>query len=111
METQKVDMFLANMNGNFPQEKAVEIREALLKADDSKFVMVQGLAFKNPIVGLVLDGFLGCLGAEYFYIGKTGLGVAKLLTCGGAGIWSLINLFTIMKSVREYNYNKLMEVL
>ncbi len=40
--------------------------------------------------------FLGVLGADRFYRGFLGLGILKLLTCGGAGIWALIDLLIII---------------
>jgi TM2 domain-containing membrane protein YozV len=44
----------------------------------------------------LLSLFLGGLGVDRFYLGHTGLGVAKLLTCGGCGIWSLIDLILVL---------------
>ena len=36
-------------------------------------------------------------------LGDTGLGVGKLLTCGGLGIWTIIDWFMIMPATREKN--------
>ena len=44
-------------------------------------------------------------------IGDTGLGIGKLLTCGGIGIWALVDLFLIMGATREKNFSKFQQLL
>ena len=44
---------------------------------------------------LLLSFFTGTLGVNRFYLGYTSLGIAKLLTLGGCGIWALIDLIMI----------------
>lgn len=44
---------------------------------------------------LLLSIFVGSVGVDRFYVGQTGLGVAKLLTCGGCGIWHIIDIILI----------------
>jgi TM2 domain-containing membrane protein YozV len=51
---------------------------------------------KSWMVALLLSLLAGGFGADRFYLGYMGLGVAKLLTCGGCGIWSLIDLIMII---------------
>ncbi|MBB1243020.1 TM2 domain-containing protein [Streptomyces durbertensis] len=46
---------------------------------------------KSRIIAGVLQLFLGGLGVGRFYTGHIGIGVAQLLTCGGLGIWALID--------------------
>lgn len=50
---------------------------------------------KDYMTALLLSIFLGGLGIDRFYLGYTGLGIAKLLTLGGCGIWHLIDLILI----------------
>jgi TM2 domain-containing membrane protein YozV len=50
---------------------------------------------KSFATALVLSFFLGGLGIDRFYLGYTGLGIAKLLTLGGFGIWALIDFIMI----------------
>jgi len=50
---------------------------------------------KDYMTALLLSIFLGYLGIDRFYLGQTGQGVGKLLTLGGCGIWSLIDLIQI----------------
>ena len=50
---------------------------------------------KDWLTALLLSWFLGVLGVDAFYLGKTGAGVGKLLTFGGCGIWALIDLIQI----------------
>jgi len=50
---------------------------------------------KDFIVALLLSIFLGQLGIDRFYLGYTGLGIVKLITVGGCGVWWLIDVILI----------------
>jgi len=44
---------------------------------------------------LLLCWFLGVFGVHRFYTGHTGIGIIQLLTAGGCGIWTLVDLIII----------------
>ena len=50
---------------------------------------------KEFIVTFILSWLVGGLGVDRFYLGYTGLGIAKLLTFGGLGIWALVDFFLV----------------
>lgn len=49
----------------------------------------------NTESGVALAVFLGTLGVDRFYLGHTWLGLTKLLTLGGLGIWTLVDFILI----------------
>lgn len=51
---------------------------------------------KSWMTTLLLCIFAGSIGVHRFYVGKTGSGIAQLLTLGGCGIWTLIDLIQIL---------------
>ena len=111
MEAQKVDMFMLMNSKFFESYQLPVIRDRLIQIDDSKWGMVQITTFKDPTTAIILSVLTGVYGVDRFYIGDTGLGIAKLLTCGGLGIWAFVDWFLIMGATRQKNYERLQSIL
>lgn len=63
---------------------------------------------KNWLATLLLCLFLGGIGVHRFYVGKVGTGILQLVTLGGCGIWTLIDLIMIITgNFTDKNGNKI----
>ncbi len=111
MDSQKVDMFLMTNAKFFESHQVQMIRERLLNLDDSKWAMIQSVQLKDPTTMLIISLLGGGLGIDRFMIGDTGLGVGKLLTCGGLGIWTIVDWFMIMGATRQKNMEKMQQLM
>lgn len=54
---------------------------------------------------------MGGLGIHRFYLGYTGIGIIQLLTLGGCGIWTLIDLIRIITGDLQPNGGTYTETL
>ena len=107
MTREQVDQLISVNVDKLAPEFIETIRERLLDADEG----VAQAAFANlkgSTMMFLIAFFLGGYGVDRFMLGETGLGVAKLLTCGGCGIWALIDLFTIGGRTKKYNAEKIL---
>ena len=60
--------------------------------------------WRDSLATMLLSWILGELGIDRFYRGQIGLGVLKLLTAGGAGIWWLVD--AIIATIRFGEENR-----
>lgn len=67
--------------------------------------------FVNPNVNFAVSILTNVLGVDRFVIGQTDIGLLKLLTAGGIGIWAIIDWFQIKELTQEYNFNKAEEII
>jgi TM2 domain-containing membrane protein YozV len=111
MDSQKVDMYLIT-NGKFFEGHQISlVREKLMVLDDSRTIMLHAVGLKDPTTILIISILVGGLGIDRFMIGDTGLGIGKLLTCGGLGIWTIVDWFLIQGRTREVNLNKILTII
>jgi TM2 domain-containing membrane protein YozV len=92
--------FSFNTHASFPVKKKTETVEVIKnnKVEKSEITTFAAVASsgKSQVTALLLSLFLGGLGIPRFYLGYTWQGVVQLLTLGGLGIWSLIDLIRII---------------
>lgn len=106
-----MDMFVMSSAKFFESNHLNVIRERLLNIDDSKWTIISTMQLKDPTTTLVVSLLVGTFGVDRFMIGDTGLGIGKLLTCGGLGIWTIVDWFMIQKATREKNMEKIQHFL
>lgn len=111
MEQQKVDMFLMSYGKYFEGNQLMLLRDKMTNLDDSKFIQLQAANLKDPTTLLIVSIIGGHFGIDRFLLGEVGLGIAKLLTCGGLGIWTMVDWFLIMGRTREINMQRVQNVL
>lgn len=103
--------FILENQNKFNTVDLMIIKKALDKMSDQDLIMLNGVNFKDPTVALILSALVGGWGVDRFYIGDIGLGVLKLVTGGGLGVWWIVDLFVITGKTKENNINNFHEAI
>ncbi len=111
MDAQKVDMYLMSHSKYYESHNIAVIRDMMLRADDNKLMAVMAVNLKDPTAMVIYSVVVGVLGIDRFMLGDVGLGVLKLLTCGGLYIWFIVDWFMVVNRAKEINYENLMRAL
>ena len=78
-----------------------------MNSDNSNYSTTEG---KDWLTTLLLCLFLGNIGIHRFYTGHIGIGVAQVLTLGGCGIWTIVDLiFIATDKFKDINGNALVK--
>ena len=111
MTKEQIDHLVSTHLDKLAPEYIEPIRQRLAEVDEGTG-QAAFAGMKSPgAVMVFIAWFAGGLGVDRFMLGDTGLGIAKLLTCGGCGIWSLIDIFTVNGRTRKYNGKKVLSML
>jgi TM2 domain-containing membrane protein YozV len=58
--------------------------------------------YQRQLTILIISFLAGYLGLDRFYRGEVALGVIKLITCGGFGVWYLVDV-----AIAAYRFGQL----
>ncbi|MDR1005866.1 MAG: TM2 domain-containing protein [Bacteroidales bacterium] len=108
MNSDKINLWLAINAENFNPQDLIQIKEKLEQISDDKSFILQSTSFEKPTIMLVIAIFLGW---ERFWLDDIALGVLKIITCYGCGIWWLIDIFTAKERTRKYNFQKFIRLV
>ena len=95
----------------FPEDSINELKARLSKLSQNQFNAIQGIQLKDPMIMLLLSLFLGSSGIDRFLLKEIGLGIIKLLTAGGCGIWTIVDIFSVQQRTKDFNLNLLKQAL
>lgn len=102
--TEKASNYLMINGKYFSDNDLFLVKQHLESMDESQIDSLIFINYKDPLWAIIFSLLFGGLGIDRFYIGDVGLGLAKLLTCGGLGIWTIIDWFLIMGKTKEKNF-------
>lgn len=108
---ERVRYWLSANAAKLPEAQLHSLKERLMNMSDVEFDRISYVSLTDPTMMLIISIFFGSLGVDRFALGDVGLGIGKLLTCGGLYIWWIIDLFNIMDATKEKNMQKLNSIL
>lgn len=101
-------IFLTSMMASFPVQRTASVSETSVTTNNTVVIensedsiaaapaaAAPAASGKSQVVALILALLVGGIGIHRFYLGYTWQGIVQLLTFGGCGIWSLIDMVRI----------------
>jgi hypothetical protein len=97
-KTSEASILKNNSKNTLQNKKNEEIKKNLKKRESKtkKMVSDAGDGGHSQLIALILCLLVGVIGIHRFYLGHIGIGIIQLLTLGGCGIWTLIDLILII---------------
>jgi TM2 domain-containing membrane protein YozV len=108
---ERVRFWLSANANKLPESQLHVLKDKMMQMSDADLDRISYINFTDPTMMLIISIFFGMVGVDRFALGDIGLGVGKLLTCGGIYIWWIVDFFYIMDATKEKNMQKLNTVL
>ena len=103
--------FLIKHKNYFEEFELDMLKDDLKKLSPVELKLFMNANFVNPNANFTISLLTSVLGIDRFVIGQTDIGLVKLLTAGGLGVWAIIDWFQIKRLTQEYNFNKAEQIL
>ena len=108
MKQELIQSFVMQHGECFDPAQLQQIQNQLAEVPDEKSSMILGSSYQKPTVILIIAILLGW---DRFFLDDIGLGIVKVLTAYGCGIWWLIDIFSAKKRAYEFNLKKFNQAL
>ena len=111
MREELSQMYLTANAKYFKSSDIPNILRILDRLEDYKYEELQAILLINPMMITIISVLTGMFGIDRFIIGDIALGIIKLCTAGGLGIWAVIDWFMIGGKTKQKNLAELYKVL
>lgn len=91
------------MNNEAYNLELLTLLKGLPPAQADGFINRFNTQARNPTAVFGFSAFLGSFGIDRFVLGQPLLGILKLITLGGFGIWTIVDWFLVAGITRERN--------
>ena len=98
------------MNNKAYNRQLLTILSSIPADKQDRFINNYAEQAHNPTIILGFNIWLGWLGVDRFVLGQPGLGLLKLITIGGFGVWNLIDHFMVGGIARQKNIDIAMSI-
>lgn len=114
MNQNAIDEFMA-ARGDYLFPNSVytreEVESALRVAPEEFAYSLGNIKFNNPTILLVVSIIGSSFGIDRFLLKKIPTGILKIITLGGFGIWTLVDVVTAKRRCRNYNCQLLIDAI
>ncbi|MCB9221998.1 MAG: TM2 domain-containing protein [Ignavibacteria bacterium] len=100
MNANEVNNFMMQNGKFFSSDKQMMVKQVLENSDKDKIMRLSSNDYKDPSTIFIM----AWIGIDRFILGQAGLGILKIITVGGFGIWGLIDLINAKKNAQKYNW-------
>ena len=111
MDSQELDLFFEEYGSYLSADKIMYLKDKMKMMDKKRLSGIYTLKMTNPRYVFIVSVFPGIFGVDRFLIGDKHIGLLKLLTLGGCGILLVTDWLTIAETVRDLNFNVILEYL